>query len=194
MPLSDQVQPIIRTQRLELHHLSVDQLVKLYESPHDASIYDNQPFDNPHRVLIDDSGPLKWRVPQVKVDPSLNKWFVRWIVLSRTREIIGSTSFHGPPSTDGVIEIGYGIHPDFQGQGFGPEALVGMWSWAIEDAHVKTLRYTVSQTNTRSLRVIQKFGFTNVGQQIDDVDGPELIFELSSIDFGRLFFIDWRGE
>ena len=194
MPLSDQVQPIIRTQRLELHHLSVDQLVKLYETPHDASINDNQPFDNPHRVLIDDSGPLKWRVPQVKVDPSLNKWFVRWIVLSHTREIIGSTSFHGPPSTDGMIEIGYGIHPDFQGQGFGPEALIGMWSWAIEDVHVKTLRYTVSQTNTRSLRVIQKFGFTNVGQQIDDVDGPELIFELSSIDFRRLFFIDWRGE
>ena len=193
MPLSDQVQPFIRTQRLELHHLSVDGLVKLYESPHDASIYDDQPFDNPHRVLVDDSGPLKWRVPQVKVDPSLNKWFVRWIVLSHTREIIGSTSFHGPPSTDGMIEIGFGIYPDFQGQGFGPEALIGMWSWAIGDAHVTTLRYTVSQTNTRSMRVIQKFGFAEVGLQIDDVDGPETIFEMSAIDFGRLFSIEWQG-
>jgi|GEM_PF-6413293 len=44
------------------------------------------------------------------------------------------------------------------------------------------------------MRVIQKFGFSNVGERIDDVDGPESIFELSSIDFRRLFFIDWRSE
>ena len=194
MPFSTQVQPTIRTQRLELYHLSVIQLVTLYESPDDNSIYDDQPFVNPHRVLVDDSGPLKWRVPQVKGDPSLNKWFVRWIVLTDTREIIGSTSFHGPPSIEGMIEIGLGFHPDFQGHGFGPEALIGMWSWATEDAQVKKLRYTVSQTNTRSVKVIQKFGFTEVGVQVDDIDGPESIFEMSSVEFRNLFSSDWRGE
>ena len=193
MSLNDHVQPLIRTRRLELHHLSVDQLVTLYDSPLDASIYHDQPFTNPHRHLVDDSGPLKWRVPQVKVDPSLNKWFVRWIVLTHSREIIGSTSFHGPPNADGMIEIGFGIHPLFQGQGYGPEALIGMWSWAIGDADVKTLRYTVSQSNTRSMRVIEKFGFADVGVQVDAVDGPETIFEMSSTDFERLFSIDWRG-
>ena len=193
MTASSQVQPTIRTRRLELHHLSVYQMVTLYERPEDASIYEGQSFANPHRHLIDDSGPLKWRVPQVKSNPALNKWFLRWIVLKSTREIIGSTSFHGPPSAEGMIEIGLGFHPDFQGQGYGPEALVGMWSWAIEDTQVKRLRYTVSQSNTRSMKVIEKFGFDNVGVQIDDIDGPESIYEMSSWDFRRLFWIDWRG-
>ena len=194
MTRSDSRQPIIRTQRLELHHLCTGELVTLFEVPEDSSIYEGQPFTNPHRVLIDDSGPLRWRVPQVKSDRSLNKWFVRWIVLSQTREIIGSTSFHGPPSADGMIEIGLGIHPEFQGQGFGPESLIGMWSWATENIDVKRLRYTVSQSNTRSVRLIQKLGFSDVGVQIDDVDGLETIFEMSSAGFRDMFLIDWRKE
>jgi len=184
---------MIRTRRLELHHLSVDQMISLYEHPEDTSIYEGASFTNPHRHLVDDSGPLKWRVPQVKSDPTLNKWFVRWVVLTDTREIIGSTSFHGPPSVDGMIEIGLGFHPAFQGQGFGPEALVGMWSWAVDDPGVQRLRYTVSQSNTRSVKVIEKFGFNNVGVQIDDIDGPESIYEMSSSDFRRLHWIEWRG-
>ena len=66
-------------------------------------------MQNTHRVLIDNSGPLGWRVPQVKVDPSVNKWFVRWIVLKETAEVIGSTSFHGVPDAEGMMEIGLEI-------------------------------------------------------------------------------------
>ncbi len=132
---------------------------------------------------MDAPGPLAWRVPQVKKDSSVNRWFVRWIVVKESAQIIGSTSFHAAPDKDGMVEIGLGIHRNFHNQGYGYEALKGMWSWACKHQEVKTLRYTVSADNAASVALVRKFGFIHVGQQIDDIDGPEEVYELSAQEF-----------
>jgi RimJ/RimL family protein N-acetyltransferase len=187
MPQDNVSEALIATPRLELHHIRVDDLLSLFESPEDVSIYEGKPYGNPHRVLMDESGPLRWRVPQVKSNPSVNKWFVRWIVEKTSREIVGSISFHGPPDEAGMMEIGLGVHPDFQRLGFATEALTGMWSWVIDQPGVKTLRYTVAPDNLASVALIDKFGFACVGQQIDPEDGPEDIYEMSVDEFRRRF-------
>ena len=174
--------PII-TPRLELHHIPVDGLISLFEEKDDRLAIAGRDITNPHQNLIASPGPLAWRVPQVKENPDVNKWFVRFIVLAESREIIGSTSFHGAPDVSGMIEIGLGIEDAFQKQGFAKEALTGMWLWACEFPEVKTLRYTVSPDNLASIRVIEYFGFAFVGQQIDEIDGPENIYEESAAGF-----------
>jgi RimJ/RimL family protein N-acetyltransferase len=187
MPQDDVSEAMIATPRLELHHICVDGLLSLFDSPEDVSIYEGKSFTNPHRVLMDESGPLRWRVPQVKSDPAVNKWFVRWIVEKETQEIVGSTSFHGPPDMQGMMEIGLGIHVNFQRRGYATETLTGMWSWVIDQPGVDLLRYTVAPDNEASVAVIKKFGFECVGQQIDPEDGPEDIYEMSADEFRRRF-------
>lgn len=181
-------EPVIDTPRLQLHHINVAELISLFESPEDQWIYEGKGFTNPHRELINSSGPLAWRVPQVKVEPQLNKWFVRWMVLKESREIIGSTSFHGAPNEDGMIEIGLGVCSQFQRQGFAYEALAGMWGWVCTQESVKTLRYTVAASNIASIALVNKFGFAHIGQQMDEEDGPEEIYELSAEKFRELNF------
>ena len=187
MPKDNVSEAMIATPRLELHHICVDDLLSLFDSPEDVSIYAGKPYINPHRILMDESGPLRWRVPQVKSDPSVNKWFVRWMVEKETREIVGSTSFHGPPDEHGMMEIGLGVHADFQRRGYATEALTGMWSWVVDHPDVELLRYTVDPNNEASVAVIKKFGFERVGQQIDPEDGPEDIYEMSANEFRRRF-------
>lgn len=174
---------VIETNRLELHHLRADHLIALFEKRDDTLALQETNFTNPYRVLIDFQGPLAWRVPQVKIDSTVNKWFVRWIVLKESREIIGSTSFHGAPNENGMLEIGLGIESQFQNQGFAGEALLGMWRWAITDPEVKTFRYTVSPENLPSIAVIKRFKFKFIGEQMDPEDGPESIYELGREDF-----------
>ena len=183
----DLVQETLVTQRLELHHISGANLITLFENRDDAPILKSANFTNPHRVLVDFQGPLHWRVPQVKADPSCNKWFVRQIVLKQSREIIGSTSFHGAPDENGMVEIGLGIEPEFHNQGFAKEALLAMWTWAINQPGVKSFRYTVSPDNTPSIKVIEYFGFLFTGVQIDEEDGPENVYEISVDDFKAKF-------
>jgi RimJ/RimL family protein N-acetyltransferase len=108
---------------------------------------------------------------------------VRFIVLSQSREVIGSTSFHGIPDETGMMEIGIGIEEKFWGNGFATEALLGMWRWVITQPGVLTLRYTVSPTNLASVAIIKKFGFHYQGQQMDEIDGPEDIYEISVAEF-----------
>ena len=183
------VAQLIITKRLALHLIEADDLISLFEKPNDFSIYVNKPFTNPHRVLVDDPGPLRWRVPQVKEDPKLNVWFVRWVVLSSTNEIVGSISFHAMPDAEGMIEIGIEIHPDFQNNGYAKEALLGMWIWVIDQPGVRTLRYTVAAQNLPSVKIVSSFGFKHVGQQIDEEDGPEEIFEMDAEEFRSRFAI-----
>jgi len=173
----------IITTRLELVHISPQGIIDLLEKRDDTAAIAGRSFTNPHKILVRKSGPLGWRVPQVKADPSCNKWFVRFIVPKSSREIIGSTSFHGAPDENGMIEIGLGIEEAFRNQGYAREALSGMWRWVSDQPKVKTLRYTVSPDNLPSIAVINYFGFENKGQQIDEVDGLENVYEMSTEEF-----------
>ena len=156
----------------------------LHDDPDNKLLLVDRDFTNPYKELTHEhSGPLRWRVPQVKADPSTNVWFIRWIVLRETKQIVGSISFHAPPDEVGMIEVGFGICEPCRNNGFGKEALLGMWTWVIDQPGVQTLRYTVSATNAPSMSIINSLGFEHVGQQIDEEDGPEEIFEMSADEF-----------
>jgi RimJ/RimL family protein N-acetyltransferase len=58
-----------------------------------------------------------------------------------------------------------------------------MWDWAALQPDVKFLRYTVSPENVESMAIIKNFGFPLVGEQMDDEDGLELIYEASVEDY-----------
>jgi L-amino acid N-acyltransferase YncA len=62
-----------------------------------------------------------------------------------------------------------------------------MWRWVIAQPGVKTLRYTVSPENAASIHLVNKFGFTHMGQQIDEIDGPEDIYEMSALAFAQKY-------
>ena len=177
------LEPEIVTNRLELAHISVQGIIDLLEKKDDTAAIAGRSFTNPHQVLVRESGPLGWRVPQVKENPAVNRWFVRFIILKSSREIIGSTSFHGVPDENGMMEIGLGIEEEFRNQGYAREALAGMWRWVCRQPDVKTLRYTVSPDNLASIAVINYFGFGFMGQQMDEIDGPENIYEMSTEEF-----------
>ena len=99
---------LIQTPRLDLHLIPIPELLMLHEDPDNAELLSDRDFTNPHNELTyEHSGPLRWRVPQVKADPSANVWFIRWIVLRETKEVVGSISFHAPPDETGMIEIGF---------------------------------------------------------------------------------------
>ena len=71
-----------------------------------------------------------------------------------------------------------GVLPEYQNKGYAKESLHGMWRWALTHPEVKKLRYTVSPENAPSIALIKYFGFNFMGQQMDDIDGPEDIYEI----------------
>ena len=100
------------------------------------------------------------------------------MVHSAIGSVIGVASFKGPPSADGVVEIAYGVVPDFQGQGYATEAAGALVEFAIDSGRVSTVRaHTLPQPNA-STRVLKKCGFRFVGEVVDPDDGLVWRWEL----------------
>lgn len=181
---------LIRTLRLDLHAVQPVEYELLAVDRDDPRLWADRGFSNPHKHLVLDPGPLPYRIPRIRTDPALAKYLLRLVVLRESSEIIGSLGFHAAPDEAGMIEIGMGIEPAFRGQGYATEALSGMWEWVIRNPQVKTLRYTVTPENGPSQAIIKKFGFHFVGQQIDEEDGPEDIFEMDRMEYAKKFGLD----
>ncbi len=178
---------LIQTDRLDLHHIEADDLIYLFEKRDDSKLLTGKDFGNPFRVLIDFQGSLASRIPQIQKDPSVNKWFVRWVVLRSTQEIIGATSLYGAPDEYGVIEIGLEVESAFQRQGYGKEILQGMWGWVVTEPAIKILRYSVKENNVASIALINSFGFKLTGEQIDENNEVANVYEMSAADYRKRF-------
>jgi [ribosomal protein S5]-alanine N-acetyltransferase len=88
-----------------------------------------------------------------------------------TNLLIGGCGFKAPPSADGMVEIAYGLIPSREGRGYVTEAAVALVDFALADARVQLVRAHTLPTGAASMRVLEKCGFTNVGQVEDPDDG-----------------------
>ena len=170
---------IFETNRLLCQPLSL----QAYSDFEEGRNPDWSQFSNPYNHLIEGPSPLRFRMPRVKLNPEFAEIAIVLAIEKATKEIIGSAGFHDFPNEDGMIEIGFGIVREKQKQGFGKELLHGMWSEIVKRPDVKILRYTVSPTNEPSMHIIKSCGFALVGEQIDEEDGLELIYEMSAQDY-----------
>ena len=85
--------------------------------------------------------------------------------------VVGSCGFKGPPTSDGVVEIAYGIAPEYQGNGYATEAAHALVSHALSNSDVRLVRaHTLPEPNA-STRVLTKCGFHRIGEVMDPDDG-----------------------
>jgi [ribosomal protein S5]-alanine N-acetyltransferase len=81
--------------------------------------------------------------------------------------LIGTGGFPGPPDSDGVAEIAYGIAPAYQGKGYATEVANALIDFASRDPRVKRIRaHTLPEVNA-STRVLEKCGFSKIGEAVD---------------------------
>lgn len=177
----------IRTSRLDLHVVRPTDYELLVVDRADARLWTDRGLTNPYGYLVEDAGPLPYRLPQVRENPAAAPFLMRVAALRDTGVIVGGAGFHGLPDADGMIEIGYTVVPECRRQGFGVEILHGMWGWVVREPGVRILRYSVGVDNAVSQHVVRALGFEHVGVQDDDEDGPEDVFELSAAEYLRRF-------
>jgi ribosomal-protein-alanine N-acetyltransferase len=121
--------------------------------------------------------PARLRLKQLAADASEQPWLVRAIVVSTLRQVVGSVGFHAPPDDQGRVEIGYDIVASERRKGYACEGVRALLDWAWATGRARTCVASVAPHNGPSLTLIRSFGFRHTGQQIDEIDGLELVFE-----------------
>ena len=178
--MSDEIPPhVLRGPRLDLVTVTVSQLLARAASSGPVPLGITDPYD----VLDPLHAPLMRRVAQVEADPSVNPWLLRIAVVRETGEAVGVVNFHDRPDADGRLEIGYRVLPAYRRQGFAHEMAHVMWSYAVTHPEVRVLVASVAPDNVASRAIVEGAGFGKVGEEIDDEDGLEYVYELAAADF-----------
>ena len=109
---------------------------------------------------------------QLRAATEADPWMHGFAVVQRESGlVIGSVGFKGPPDSEGMVEIAYGIAPGFQGRGYATEAAEAGVKVAFDDERVRLVRAHTLPTNIASLRVLEKCGFERIGEIVDIEDG-----------------------
>ena len=78
--------------------------------------------------------------------------------------VIGNAAFKGPPDHEGIVEIGYGVAPAYEGRGCATQAVLQLVRFASQHNSVRVVRAHTLPTVNASTRVLEKCGFTHVGE------------------------------
>jgi RimJ/RimL family protein N-acetyltransferase len=126
---------------------------------------------------------MRIRLAQLERDPTLLPWLLRAIVRREDRVMVGHIGFHTAPDPEylrelapGGVEIGYTIYPAYRRNGYASEAFAALMEWARREHGVQRFVLSISPLNDPSLRIAERFGFRKIGEQLDEIDGPEDIF------------------
>ena len=124
-----------------------------------------------------------WRLrsEQIRRDPASSDWIVRAVV-AEDDVVVGHAGFHGPPDEHGDVEVGFTVLPEHRGQGWAKAALSALLARADVEPTVRRVVATVSPNNSPSLAVVRAAGFVHVGEQMDPVDGLELVYSRPATD------------
>jgi [ribosomal protein S5]-alanine N-acetyltransferase len=130
--------------------------------------------------FVADQARRLWRrrLDQIAADPGSARWVARAAVAEPAEVVVGYAGFHGPPDEAGMVEVGYSVVPEFRRQGYARAMLAELLRRASDEPAVRIVRATISPGNAASLATIAGFGFAEAGEQWDDEDGLELIFEI----------------
>ncbi|WP_159475880.1 GNAT family N-acetyltransferase [Streptomyces caniferus] len=120
----------------------------------------------------------QYRVNQLTSDPGCAGWLTHAVVAEPEGAVVGYAGFHGPPDEAGMVELGYSVAPAHRRQGYARAMLTELVRRSVAEPGVRTVRVTISPDNTASLATISGFGFVEVGEQWDEEDGLETIFEV----------------
>ncbi|HEV8573941.1 MAG TPA: GNAT family N-acetyltransferase [Dehalococcoidia bacterium] len=171
------VTPIVTT-RLDLVSMSprfIDSVIAGHRSDAEAIAGLWLPHDWPRER---DLRLLRMRLQQMEEDPSAQRWLLRAMVVRvKERRMAGHIGFHGDPEAIGRAELGYAVVPQYRRRGYATEAAQAMMDWAAAEHGVKQFFVSISPDNAPSLAMAARLGFKQAGEQMDDEDGLEYVFE-----------------
>ena len=116
---------------------------------------------------------------RLRAAPAPDIWTHGINVLERaTGTVVGGCGFKGRPDDHGMVEIAYGLAPEYRGRGYAREAARALSDYAFGLHGVQCIRAHTLPENLASARVLEACGFTCLGEVVDPEDGRVQRWEL----------------
>src|SRR4051794_7629034 len=87
------------------------------------------------------------------------EWLYWAIILKNTDQLIGTICLWHFSHDNTMAEIGYELHPDYQGKGLMNEATETVIDYGFGTLHLKMIEAYTQPANTRSIKLLEKNNF-----------------------------------
>ena len=148
--------------RIELVRLHLKGLQAMHEYSVQKKFYRFLEY-RPHRTLNDTRDYLK-KLLKISNSQTGHYWFIQ---LKENKKIIGTFGVVNVDQRRRSGEIGYGISPDYWGQGLFQEALALVLKHLFADLNFHRVAAKSQANNSASIRGLRKAGFKKEGVQRD---------------------------
>jgi len=165
-------QPILKNDLIELRPLAAEDFDALYAVASDPLIWEQHPasdryelpvFQKFFRDALESGGAL------IAIDP-------------RTKQVIGSSRFHGYDERKREIEIGWTfLARSYWGGRYNSEMKRLMLQHAFQ--FVDSVVFLVGPQNLRSQRALEKIGGVRVGSRVDGERRENVVYQITSTAF-----------
>jgi ribosomal-protein-alanine N-acetyltransferase len=164
------------------------QLVPCQLSHIEAALRDRAEFEQLLGLRVHADWPLfpdslHYVHESLKRDPASHNWGYHLFIHAEDKTLIGEGGFKGKPDTEGMVEIGYAIVPEYRRRGLAFEAARALADYAIQHAEVKVLQAHTLKDGTASIRILEKLGMKFCGTAQDPDEGEVLRWRVERKDY-----------
>ena len=122
---------------------------------------------------------LFWVRHYLQSHPEETLWWTYLLVHQEDARLIGTCGYKGPPSPEGMVEIGYEVADAYQGRGLATEAAAALIDHAVRQAGVSGIvAHTLAEENA-SVNILRKFGFSMQEEKYDPDDGHIWLWQMT---------------
>ena len=162
----------LATTRLDLVVCAPQQLLALIEKPDTFERVAGLPVAAGMHEFYNSAAVSPQWLAALQKDSTPDPWRHGFFAVHRDRRcVIGTAGYKGAPDAEGIVEIAYGIAPEYQGQGYATEAAAALVTYAVDHGARRIRAHTLPEANA-STGVLKKCGFQFIGPVVDPEDGP----------------------
>ncbi len=168
--------PNINTDRLHLRRMTQEDANEIYFFRSDEEVTRYTAFTKANNV--DDA---KIFIEKIENAIDSNESIFWAISLKNETRLIGTICLWNINVEKQTSEIGYMLHPDYQGKGIMQEAIINVIDYGFNNMQCKIIEAGVDPENIASIKVLEKNGFREIRKE-----DYEVIYSLENLDMADI--------
>ncbi len=174
MPTPVTPHPLLRTQRLQLRPLTLNDEQEIFDIRSNPDVIR---FTN--RKAAEQLSEAIYFINWINSGISQTKWLYWGITLPEDNRVIGTACMWNFSDDGRMAEMGYELLPAHQGQGIMQEALTEVIRYAFEQLQLNAIEACTHKDNVRSLHLLNKLGFVPSDTDSTPPDDDTVVYNLS---------------
>ncbi|MEM1321206.1 MAG: GNAT family protein [Bacteroidota bacterium] len=148
--------------------LTTDRLLLRAPRPEDdQALFDirSNPYINEYleREAVESIQAIQQTITNLLAGIANNEWIFWAICTPTSPRLIGNICLWHLDPANHRGEVGYELHPDYQGQGYMAEALRAVVNYGFDQLGLHSIEGSLLAKNTQSVRVLERQGFAREG-------------------------------